>query len=334
MTTIIFKEAVKMEHYTSSDFNDLCQIVHQKLTEQDIISTCEELLLCPHYSVNLRGKHYSHYIITCLQSSKKFFLKISKGNDNASHCSNYLRKFRSETGDYLYPIILVPEFEFNNIRYFITAFIEGQSLDNISERFTNDDWKIISHKLLARLDELSTIHAPLYSEHNEFINDDCATILKTKFLERLKHPLFNRYSRKELDKAYQYCCKILDNSCFTKPTLLHMDVKPANIIYNSKTGLVTLIDFEFARFGDNDYGWAQVLLSGINVFRSEYKEQVVPYMANGRLTLEEALRVPKFQCYIFYQTACNLIYYYDRNTECPEEMKQLFFELLSKLSKE
>ena len=134
--------------------------------------------------------------------------------------------------------------------------------------------------------------------------------------------------------AIKHCYQILDESHFTKPTLLHMDVKPANIIYNSKTGFVTLIDFEFARFGDADYGWTQVLLSGINAFCDEYKQQVVSYMTKGRLTLNEALTIPKFQCYIFYQTACNLIYYYDRDMKCPEDMKDLFEELLKQLSKE
>ena len=337
-TLLIFKFTFgrnKMEDYKiSSDCNDLCLLVYQKLVEQNIISTQEKLLLNPYYNVNLHGKWYSHYIIICLCSGQRFFLKISKGNDTASHCNNYLRDFRNEAGDYVYPIILVPEFEFCGIHYFVTTFIEGESLDNISESLTVDDWKIIAHKLLTRLDELSTIHTPLFSEQNKFITDDCASILKSKFTNRFRHPLFNRFSYKELDKAFNRCCQILVESHFSKPTLLHMDVKPANIIYNSKTGFVTLIDFEFARFGDADYGWTQVLLSGINDFCAEYRKQVVPCMTQGRLTLKDALSIPKYQCYIFYQTACNLIYYYDRDVECPEDMKKLFEELLKKLSRE
>ena len=317
-----------------SNCNELSLLVYQKLVEKNIISTKEKLLLNPYYNINLHGKRYSHYIINCLYSGQKFFLKVFKGNDTASHCNNYLQDFRTEAGDYAYPIILVPEFEFCGNFYFITTFIEGESLDKISENLTSDEWQIISHSLMKRLDELSTIHAPQYSEHNKFVTDGCAAILKSKLLNRLNHSLFNEYSQKELDKAIKRCYQILDESHFTKPTLLHMDVKPANIIYNSKTGFVTLIDFEFARFGDADYGWTQVLLSGINAFCDEYKQQVVSYMTKGRLTLNEALTIPKFQCYIFYQTACNLIYYYDRDMKCPEDMKDLFEELLKQLSKE
>lgn len=314
--------------------NDLCSLVYQKLVEQSIISAHEKILLNPYYDVNLHGKQYSHYIIKCLYSKQNFFLKISKGDDTSSHCNDYLRNFHNEIGEYIYPLILVPEFKFCGVRYFVTTFVGGISLDKISESLTTNDWENISQKLLVRLDELSTVHAPLYSEHNKFVTNDCAAILKIKFSNRFKHPLFVKYSYKELDKAFKRCCQILDNSHFTKPTLLHMDVKPANIIYNFKTGFVTLIDFEFARFGDADYGWAQVLLSGINAFCTEYKKQVIPCMTSGRLTLKEALTIPKYQCYIFYQTACNLIYYYDRNMDCPKDMKQLFEKLLNKLSQE
>lgn len=317
-----------------SKLNVFSAFVQKKLMEKNIISSHEEILLIPHYCMNIYKKQCSHYIIKCLSSNQRFFLKILKGNDNAFHCNKYLHKFLSETGECLYPTILVPEFEFDGMKYYITSFIDGVSLDNITETLTNDEWRIIASKLRSRLNELSTIHSSLYSEHNDFLTDDCATILKEKFLKRFSHPLFHAYSHKELGEAYERCCKILEASRFTKPTLLHMDVKPANIIYNSKTGLVTLIDFEFARFGDIDYGWTQVLLSGINAFRKEYKEQIVPRLTEGYLNLEEALEIPKFQCYIFYQTACNLIYYYEHNTDYPREIKELFEKLLKKLSKE
>lgn len=315
-------------------YNDLDLFIRQKLVDWSVITNQEKIILDPYYSVNLSGKKYSHYIISCLYSGQKFFLKISKDNDMSSHCNDYLQSFRDENGEYLYPHIVVPEFEFYGIHYFITTFTEGISLNNISENFTADQWKTISQKLLIRLDELSTIHAPLYSEKNKFITDDCATILKEKIVKRFKHPLFNRYSYEKIDKACKCCFYILDNSYFTKPTLLHMDVKPANIVYNSQTGIVTLIDFEFARFGDKDYGWTQILLSGINAFGDEYKKYIVPYMAEGRLTLEDTLKIPKYQCYIFYQTACNLIYYYDRNMKCPDDMIKLFEKFLDKLSRE
>lgn len=314
--------------------NDLYSLIFQKLVKLNIISYQEKIILRPYCNVNLSGKSYSNYIISCLYTGQKFFLKILKDNDMSSHCNDYLQTFQDENGDYIYPSILVPKFKFNNIYYFIMTFIEGVSLDKIAKNLSIDQWKKISQKMLIRLDELSKIHAPLYSENNKFTTNDCATILKEKFLKRFKHPLFDIYSNKKLEKAFRCCCQILDNSCYTEPTLLHMDIKPANIIYNSKTGFVTLIDFELARFGDIDYGWTQVLLSGINAFDEEYKQYFIPCVTKGRLTLNEALKIPKYQCYLLYQTACNLIYYYNRGISCPGDIKQLFDKLLDKLSQE
>lgn len=323
-----------MKYYKSLDCKKLCLITKQKLMEKNLISSNEKFLLTPCHEIILQGKMYTHYILDCLYSEKKYFLKISKDNDTAFHCNDYLKKFRNDAGDYIYPVILVPEFEFDGIRFFISNFVEGQSLDDLSEELSIPEWKFIAQKLLVRIDELQKIHADFYSEHNNFTSKNCTAILMEKLSKRLKHSVFNEYPKMDLNNACQRCEIILSKSSFTEPTLLHMDVKPANVIYNSRTKFVTLIDFEFARFGDRDYGWTQILLSGINAFIPAYKDIVVPSMMQGRLTLKEAIGIPKFQCYIFYQTACNLIYYHNHNTQCPKEMKQLFEILLSKLAKE
>ena len=326
---------IKLECAKSSfDYKKLCPVAKGKLVESDFISISEPLSLTPCHNIILNGQRYTHYVINCLSSRKKYFLKVSKGNDTSSHCNDYLKSFRNQHGEYIYPVIIVPEFKFNDVNFFITNYIEGQSLDVISETLTSAEWIYIAKELLVRIDELSSIHANYYSDQNVFTHRDCLAILMKKFPERLKHIVFNKYSRVDLKNAYHRCINILNNSFFTKPTLLHMDVKPANIIYNSQTGFVTLIDFEFARFGDYDYGWTQILLSGINAFNQEYKEYVVPYMTQNRINLKEAINVPKFRCYLFYQTACNLIYYHDHNTECPHDMVRLFEKLLVELSKE
>ena len=142
-------------------FNDLHFLVRQKLISQNIISNQERILLTPCHYIKLHEKWYSHYIITCQNSSKKFFLKISKNNDSSSHCNNYLKILNNRSRNHLYPLVIVPEFEFNDIHYFITTFIEGISLDCIAQKLTIDEWKLVSQKLVLCLDELSTIHAPI-----------------------------------------------------------------------------------------------------------------------------------------------------------------------------
>lgn len=326
---------MKLEYINSSfDCKNLGLIAKKKLVEKKFVSDSEILSLTPYHSIVLNGKRYTHYIITCLSSRKKFFLKVSKGNDTSFHCNDYLKKFRNRFGEYIYPVIIIPEFKFGDINFFISNYIEGQSLDVISETLSNAEWIYIAKVLLTRIDELSSIRTSYYSNQNAFTHMDYSAILIKKFPERLKHIVFSKYSTVDLKNAYHRCINILNNSFFTKPTLLHMDVKPANIIYNYQTGFVTLIDFEFARFGDYDYGWTQILLSGINAFNQEYKDYVVPYMTKNRINLKEAINIPKFRCYLFYQTACNLIYYHDHSTDCPHDMVQLFEKLLTELSKE
>lgn len=316
------------------DIDVLSTITRQKLLEYGLLLSDEKITLCPHHRIILHGVQHSHYIIICEHTNRKFFLKTLKEKDNALYCDNVLKKFRDDNGEYIYPTILVPVFNFNNTQYYITTFINGQTLDDVSETLTETQWENIAVKLRVHLERLSTLHAPFYSEHNGDQSDDYASIQKAKFLKRLEHPLFLNYSHTELEKALLYCFQILETSQYSKPTFLHMDIKPANIIYNPQNDFVTLIDFEFARFGDLDYGWTQVLLSGLNWFIPKYKKYIVPQLIKGHMTLEEAVNTPKLQCYLFYQIACNLIYYNDLNRDCPEVMKKIFVKLLHTFSKE
>ena len=48
--------------------------------------------------ISLQGKLLSHYVITCLTSQKKYFLKVAKDSDGALICDNYLKKIRIEDG--------------------------------------------------------------------------------------------------------------------------------------------------------------------------------------------------------------------------------------------
>ena len=316
------------------NINKLNKIVQQKLIDYNLVPVYTKISLTPIYSFVLKNTIYYHYVINCSDSQIKFFLKSSRGVNNASHCNDFLKMFRNHNGEYTYPIILIPEFKYNGISYFITTFTQGDNLDILSQILTKYEWGKISNELRRQLEELSTIHANLYSEKNQFLSIGCAEILKNKLKNRLKHSVFLQFPNKNLKKAYERCCEILDCSQFSVPTLLHMDIKPANIIYNPKTGLVKLVDFEFARFGDFDFGLTQILLTKCNTFSKEYNEYIYPNIIEGNITLNEALNIPKFRCYIFYQTACNLIYYKERNVECPIEMKKNFVYLLDQFSKE
>ena len=303
----------------------------RKLIEYSLIPVYDEVRLYPTHRVLIWGKWFSHFIVTCTHSRQTFFLKIVKENDNFLLCNHFLQHLCKEDAVYPYPKIVVPEFPFQEMNYYITTYIEGQPLDTFPDTLPQSTVGHIADGLLELIDQLTLVRTPQYSERGAFVPDNCASILKGKLKLRLQHPLIANYPCEKLDRAFNWACEILDYSQFSQPTLIHMDVKPANIIYNTETGVVSLIDFEFARFGDVDYGWAQILLSGCNQFNQFYKKQIVPYLAKNRLTLDDAFGIPKYQCYLFYQTMCNLIYYYDRHLQCPKEIKEIFEHFIVKM---
>lgn len=318
----------------SFNINELHSITLKKLKEYQLIDENEEIKLIPNYKIILDNKAYSHYIIECVTSKKTYFLKIFKNRDNIFQLNDFIKDFFDEFGNQKFSTILIPKFNYNGMKYYVTSFVEGESINNISTPLTKEQYKKIAYKICDLWFELTKITSLNYSEKGEFFADDAATIFKRKLKNRLAHPVFNNISNINLSKAYHKCCDIIENCEFSKPSLIHMDVKPANVVYNQNNELVTLIDFEHARFGDIDFGWTQILLSGYNSFGEIYEKYIYPYIIENHLNLTEALKIPKFKCYIFYQTACNLIYYYKNNMECPIKMKECFYNLLDEFVKE
>lgn len=320
-----------MQNY--NDILELKSLVWEKMMEGRLILQNEEIALLPHHPVKVQGEMCCHYIVSCSPSNKKYFLKVRKDNDSSTHCNIFLRGFLDKSGKCPYPLIVAPGFDYCDRHYDFYTFAEGETLENLSDKVSVNEWESIGTKLRNRVDELSTVHSPQYSDHNIFISDQYSDIMKRKILPKLCHSVFCEYQSEIILAAYQRCLNILDTSNFSQPTLLHMDIKPANVIYNPETKDLSLIDFELSRFGDIDYGWAQILITKLKNYGDFYENYVFPHLIKGHLSLEDALFIPKFQCYLFYQAACNLIYYDERKILCPSKMKELFVWLLNELAR-
>lgn len=313
---------------------NLEDITHKKLVEYKLINKNEKIELMPNYTITINDKTYTHFIIKCKYSNKKFFLKVFKNRDNIFQCNYYLANNKGNVQYNRFPIILVPRFTFNDVEYYITSFVDGESLDVISVDLSKEQYKHIADEVRNQWIELTKIKSNIYSERGEYLQESACNIFKTKLKKRLKHPVFDNIPEKDIYKAYNNISEIIEKCKFSEPSLIHMDVKPANIVYNIKTNSVTLIDFEHARFGDIDFGWVQILLSGFNSFGEKYEKHICPHIIENNITLTEALKTPKLQCYLFYQTACNLIYYHEKNLECPQKIKECFFLLLNNFLEE
>ena len=301
-------------------------IIITKLVTHNLIAATDDIILRPCHNVIIDGKCQSHFEATSVESGTKFFVKALKEHDNLLFCSDYLRSFISNDGNYAYQVVLVEPFYVGELQYFITTFNEGKTLGELSNRLSDKQYKEICLGIENRFKELASIHADQYSENDSFVSAGCAEILISKLKRRLEHPMSRHYPQVEIAQIVNNFNKILTNATYSIPTLLHMDIKPDNILYNEKNGSVYLLDFELARFGDIDFGKTQLLLSGYHGYDSSYINKVWKNFINEEFNMKNVLTDTKYLCYLFYQSLCNLIFYDSRNMICPEPMKQVFNE--------
>lgn len=315
------------------EIEELLPIVRSKLVENGLIFSDETIWLTACHDIVLDSTRRNHYAIHCSRTENKFFLKLQKKFDNIVLCDKYIQSSYHNT-DFTLPHILVSPFPFHNDMFFITNYIEGDDLETLDLRLSDAQWIKATEDIRKQLTALGNIHTPYYSEKNEFLTYGYPKMFKEKLEKRLKHISLNNYDRNRMQMAYNNSLRILNNSTFSKPSLIHMDVKPANIVFDFKTEKASLIDFEFARFGDLDFGVVQVLLTQFNSFSENYKKKMFPSLTDGLITFSQACETPKLQVYLWYQTMCNIIYYYNHNTPCPDDMKKIFQKMLNELSKE
>lgn len=312
---------------------ELMPIVRDKLKQKGLINSNETIRLIACHDIVLDNASRNHYVIQCSETESRFFLKLQKKEDNIIHCDKYILAI-SQNEDYELPHVLVSPFPFHNDMFFITNYVEGDDLEALDTKLSNMQWKKAADDIRKQLMLLADIHTPCYSEHNKFFTDGYPEMFRDKLQTRMKHISLTGYDRSKMQSAYNNSLRILNNSSFSEPSLIHMDVKPANIVFDPKTEKAVLIDFEFARFGDIDYGIVQVLLTQFNSFSDNYKKKMFPVLTDGLISFSQACETPKFQVYLWYQSMCNIIYYYNHKTQCPDEMKNIFENMLTLLSKE
>lgn len=315
------------------EIEELMPIVREKLIGKGLIGSDETIRLIAHHDIVLDNVPRNHYVIQCSETGSKFFLKLQKKVDNIILCDKYIQAIY-QNEDYPLPHILVAPFPFYNDMFFITNYVEGYDLEVLDSELSDTQWKKAAKDIRKQLILLADIHTPCYSEHNKFFTDGYMEMFREKLRSKMKHISLTAYDRNKMQSAYNNSLRILNNSTFSEPSLIHMDIKPANIVFDPKTEKAVLIDFEFARFGDLDYGIIQLLLTQFNAFSDNYKKKMFPVLTDGLISFSQAYETPKLQVYLWYQTMCNIIYYYNHKTRCPDEMKNIFENMLSLLSKE
>lgn len=306
----------------------LSDIVLQKFLANNLVGNDEEIQLKPCHQIVIERKIYSHYVIFCPSSQKKFFLKFLKPGEGQLHCDKYFDSFKNSSIWNEYPRIIIPPFEFNGSKYFVTSYFDAENLDTLLENLSPQQYQDIGEKIFDRLLELEQLHATKYSDRGNFVDQPFEVLFIEKLHRRFRHQSMASFPPNIIERLCSRCETILKASSFSPPTMIHMDIKPENILYSPSDKKIYLIDFEFARFGDIDYGWAQVLLSGFNAFHPVYRRFIYPNIIKQRKDLFASLQIPKMKCYFLYQTLCNKIYYHDRKLNCPSAFEKIFYSLI------
>lgn len=151
----------------------------------------------------------------------------------------------------------VYEFRSDEPAYLVTAYAEGESLDK-GQVWTPHADSIVAG-LAKLLDEIHRISGdyfghlggPRYSTWRAFVD--------VRFWRHVtplaEARLIGEDDLRGIRALYDEAREALDG---VRPTLLHGDVKPANIVFSAELRRTVLVDFELARFGDVDFEWSKL----------------------------------------------------------------------------
>ncbi len=275
-----------------------------------------------------RGMDIQHYIISV--SNRKFFIRMTKENDNSFHVMPFLKKL-DENFKNTVPIALTKPFTIAENTFIITSYIEGVTLEHELSNLTNSQLKNVSYKIDEKLQRMHDIKHSYYSLGNTFCDQPFNKIM----YEKMKKQLYENQSiylgfKIEPQKLLCRAKSILNKSFFSEPTLVHMDIKPGNIILSSKD--LVLIDYELSRFADIDYEWSNLLIKTLLDYDKRFIQYVLkPIIENNFMSLERAITNEKICVYLLYLSLNMYIYYFKSNRSCPEEITYIVNTLLKQL---
>jgi aminoglycoside phosphotransferase (APT) family kinase protein len=154
--------------------------------------------------------------------------------------------------------------------YLITSFAEGASLDK------SLIWIPHASKIVRDLrNRLADIHSIKGNYYGHLGGKPYETWLAFFEVRLWRHviPLTPKFLKKKDLKAIQMLFEEAREALASVgPTLLHGDVKPANVLFDSRTSKTQLIDYELARFGDVDFEFTKI--SRMAVRWAEYEKLV------------------------------------------------------------
>lgn len=168
----------------------------------------------------------------------------------------------------------------------VSEYIEGISLDKIIDTLSAKEYQSIADQIVMLLKK---IHSVKCSYFHYFTDEKFFTwkqMFKNKFNNHLEKSIQTAVISIDYEKIQHQL--MLDTHLFEnkESSLLHFDIKPANMIYQSETGKIFLIDFEMSRFGDILFEFAKGSFASDIFMNQKYEFNV------WKLILETYLEQP------------------------------------------
>ncbi|MCI9486967.1 MAG: aminoglycoside phosphotransferase family protein [Lachnospiraceae bacterium] len=133
----------------------------------------------------------------------------------------------------------------------ITEYKEGISLDKCIFDLSEIEFSMIVDQLCKDLKKIHSIKSSGFSDLAEFTDDNWFDFFEYKLKKYLNKALDNKILTNE---EIEYLVKLLyrEQDIFKQDygSLIHFDVKPANIIWDCRSKEISLIDFEMSRYAD------------------------------------------------------------------------------------
>lgn len=299
-----------------------------------IIADNDKIETMPIHIKEFSGKKLWHHIIQVEGKSTRYFLRTIKEKDFSYCIVNELANLNNSLGYHCFPQAVLPPFEINSQAYILTTFLEGSDLESLMTYLTDDDLRVYGIQLSHRLQSLHSVVRSRYSESSKEDHSNFGKVTSEKLIRKLLgEPLLKWFtSSVSIDRLVSNINVILKRSTYSAPALIHLDVKPGNIVIPENGTELCLIDFELARFGDLDYEWTNILVKGLLNYDERFKKYVLGQVINDNfMSLDEALHIEKYRVYLLYHSINNYIYFASRNALCPMPVVELIKQLLREI---
>lgn len=316
--------------------NDFEKSIYNKLIKENLIIETDTLRIKKIHKKEEKSGVIYHYIIS-VNNTRKFLLRTVKEHDYSYLVVNYLIELNKKMCTPCFPNAQVKPFKLANHTYILTSYLSGNDLGKTLWKFSNKELIRISGIIDKRLKQLHSVTSSTYSDGYNFSRNIPFSDIMFKKIQRkfYNEPYIkNFFNEIDIEKVLIKIKEILNTSEYSVPTLIHLDVKPANIIVTPDKKNASLIDFELARFSDIDYEWTNLLIKTKLYYNKRFTKYVLePIIINNFKPLAEALKTEKHKIYILYHSINNYIYYNKHHTKCPKGIIELIKQILDELNK-